>query len=138
MAAETSQIIDSYYRCLKQRDREKLLELLGEDIVVTYHAQPGHLPWAGQFHGIAGFDEFFRIIRDHLNVIRVDVIASVISRARVVNQCEGVWEYRDTGYRVKGGMVNVFTVESGKITSYEVYADTAAFVEGFRGATTQA
>lgn len=50
----------------------------------------------------------------------------------------GVWEYRDTGHVVKGGMVNVFTVESGKITSYEVYADTAAFADGFRGTTTKA
>ncbi len=138
MATATRQIIDRYYHYLKLRDRENLLGLLCEDIVVTYHARPGSLPWAGQFHGIAGFDEFFSIIRDHLNVVRVDVTASAASGNRVVNQCEGIWEYRNTGYRVKGGMVNVFTVESGKITSYEVYADTAAFVDGFRGTTTRA
>ena len=113
--ATTRQIIDRYYRYLKQRDRGKLLELLGEDIVVTYHAQPGQFPWAGQFHGIAGFD----------------VIASTAGGNRVINQCEGIWEYKNTGHVVKAGMVNIFTVESGKITGYEVYADTAAFAAAF-------
>ena len=136
--ATTSQIIDCYYRYLKQRDREKLLGLLCEDIVVTYHAQPGQFPWAGQFHGIAGFDEFFRIIKDHLNVINVDVMASTAGGNRVINQCEGIWEYKNTGHVVKGSMVNVFTVESGQITGYEVYVDTAAFAAGFRETTTAA
>jgi ketosteroid isomerase-like protein len=29
-------------------------------------------------------------------------------------------------------MVNVFTVENGKISGYDVYADTAAFVAGLQ------
>ena len=31
-------------------------------------------------------------------------------------------------------MINVFGVDAGRITSYEVYADTAAFVAGMSNA----
>ncbi len=128
--SSTKQIVDNYYTCLKQRDRENLLGLLSSDIVVTYHAQDGQFPWAGKFYGIAGFDRFFSIIKDHLDIIEVTIIDSIVDNNKMVNQCQGTWQYKATGYVVKGGMVNVFTVEGDKITNYDVYADTAAFAAG--------
>ena len=124
-------LVEKYYLYLKERDRDNLLGLLSENIVVTYHGQAEQLPWAGQFHGIAGFDEFFTIIKDHLNVIDVSIIHRTADENRVINQCEGIWEYKKSGVVVKGSMVNVFTVDLGKITGYDVYADTAAFLAGF-------
>ena len=125
-------VISDYYTHLKERDRENLIRLLSHDIVTTYHAQNGQLPWAGTFHGIDGFDRFFSIIREHLNVIDVEIIDSISGKNKVINQCEGMWEYKETGYVVKGSMVNVFTVKDEKITGYDVYADTAAFAAGFK------
>ena len=123
------QVVDAYYDHLKQRDREKLLELLSSNIVVTYHSQPGQFPWSGEFKGIDGFDRFFDAIRQHLDVIEVKVTDSVVDRNKVVNLCRGVWEFKENGRRVTGSMVNVFTVDDGRITGYDVYADTAAFAE---------
>ena len=132
-ANNIERIIGDYYRYLKERDRENLIGLLSSNIVITYHAQENQLPWAGTFRGIEGFDQFFSIIRKFLNVIDVKIIDSISGRNKVINQCEGMWEYKETGYVVKGSMVNVFTVNDGKITGYDVYADTAAFVAGLPG-----
>ena len=125
-------------RILKQRDREKLPGLLCGDIVVTYHASQVNSPGPDNFMASLDLTNFFRIIEDHLNVINVDVIASAVAGNRVINQCEEIREYKNTGHVVKGGMVNVFTVEAGKITGYEVYADTAAFAASFCKTTTAA
>ena len=130
-SSNIEQIISDYYRLLKVRDRDGLLALLDKDIEVTYHGQPSQLPWAGKFHGIAGFDQFFSIIRTYLDVVEVTVIDSISDRNKVINQCQGSWKYKENDYLVQGGMVNVFTVESDKIVGYDVYADTAAFAAGF-------
>jgi ketosteroid isomerase-like protein len=127
----TEQVIDDYYTFLKQRNREKLHGLLSSDLVVTYHSQPNQFPWSGKFHGIEGFDDFFSKIQTYLNIVEVTIVDSTISENKMVNQCEGSWEYKANGYRVNGSMVNVFTISAGKISAYDVYADTAAFAAGF-------
>jgi ketosteroid isomerase-like protein len=126
----TRQTVDNYYYYLKERDREKLLELLADDIVVTYHAQEGQFPWGGKYFGKEGFDRFFSTIKEHLNIIEVSVEDSIVDENKLVNQCTGSWEYKANGHIVKGSMVNVFTVKDGKIAAYDVYADTAAFAAG--------
>ncbi len=130
MTLAIRRIIDDYYVFLKRRERENLLGLLSPGIVVTYHSQKNQFPWSGQFHGIDGFDDFFSRIQAHLNVLEVTVVASTADENKMVNQCEGRWQYKATGHVVEADMVNVFTVEDGKITGYEVYADTAAFAAG--------
>ena len=127
----TKELVDNYYTFLKERDREGLLSLLSEDIVITYHSQPGQFPWSGQFHGIEGFDRFFSILKQHLNVLNVDIVDSIVQNNKMVNQCMGQWEYKSSGYVVKASMVNIFTVTENKITGYDVYADTAAFAVGW-------
>jgi ketosteroid isomerase-like protein len=128
--ASTRDIVTDYYDFLKDRDRDSLLEILSADIVITYHAQTGQLPWAGRFDGIEGFDRFFSIIRDHLDIVEVKIVDSIDGDHKFVNFCEGKWKYKKSGYVVKGSMVNVFSVADGKITAYDVYADTAAFAAG--------
>ncbi len=124
------QVIDDYYVYLKERDLEKLHGLLADNIVITYHSQENQFPWSGKFHGKEGFDQFFSILKEHLDVVEVRVVTSTTGQDRVINQCEGTWEFKASGYRVNGSMVNVFTVENGKISGYDVYADTAAFAAG--------
>ena len=124
-------VIADYYRFLKDRDQSGLRSILSDKITVTYHAQSSQFPWAGKFHGIDGFDQFFTLIKTYLNVVDVEIIHSTVGKDKIVNQCAGIWEYKDSGYVVKGSMVNIFSVDNGLITGYDVYADTAAFAAGF-------
>ena len=126
-----NEVVSDYYQFLKQRDHKSLVALLAQDIVVTYHGQTDQLPWAGEFRGIEGFDRFFQLIREHLDIIEVTITDSISTENKVINQCKGAWQYKNSGYVVRGSMLNIFTIDQGKIAGYDVYADTAAFVAGY-------
>lgn len=129
---KTQEIIERYYQCLQDRDRSGLLELLLPDIKIIYHANNSSLPWAGEFNGIDGFDEFLSRIKSHLDIVQVTITDRIFSDTKVVMQCQGVWKRKCNAALIEGAMVNVFTIEEGLISKYEVYADTAAFEKGMR------
>ena len=120
-------IIQQYYDALAARDREKLLSLLHPEIEVIYYGQPEMLPWAGKFSGIEGFDSFFKVIAEHLDIVEVQRLNTISNESQVVVQCKGIWKYKKNGAQVHGAMVNVFTLKDQKLRLYEVYADTQAF-----------
>ncbi len=130
----TKAIIDRYYRLLKERNRRGLLALLSPEIKVIYHAQNSRLPWAGQFDRIEGFDRFFEIIKSRLDIVEVVIHDRLYDKNKAVMQCQGTWLLKANQTRIKGSMVNIFTVENDQITTYEVYADTAAFESALCGA----
>ena len=123
----SEKIIQQYYDALAARDREKLLSLLDPEIEVIYYGQPDQLPWAGTFSGIEGFDSFFKVIAQYLEIVEVQRLNTIASESQVVVQCKGIWQFKENGAQVHGAMVNVFTLNDQKLRLYEVYADTEAF-----------
>lgn len=128
----TLRIIEDYYRMLKARDREGLLGILAPNISIRYYGPEGALPWIGKFCGHAGFDKFLGIIASHLDIVEVARLATIADQRKVVVQTRGLWRSRTTGKEIHGNMVNIFTVEQGKISGYEVYNDTLAFARGMQ------
>ncbi len=128
--SNTESIIDEYYDRLKNRDRDGLLDLLSPQMKVRYYGPAGLLPFVGEFDGIEGFDEFFGIIQDNLDIVEVQTLDRVATDTKLIVQARGVWRSKATGREIRGNMVNVFSIDAGKITQYEVYNDTAAFAIG--------
>ena len=131
-APTTKQILESYYERLAARDQAGLRELLSPDVVVTYYAQPDQLPWAGIFNGHAGFDRFLQLVGSHVSIVEAHRSEPIVSNEHAVVRTVGTWKADATGKLVTGGMINVFTMLGGQISGYEVWADTAAFVEALR------
>jgi len=127
---DTSSVLSRYYDCLAARDTAGLRALLADDIVVTYYAQPDQLPWAGTFHGHDGFDTFLGLVSEHVSIVDAKRLEPIISEHHAVVRTTGVWKAHASGRLIEGGMINVFAMSDSKITSYEVWADTAAFVTG--------
>ena len=132
MKSRTAEILSSYYERLAARDEAGLQELLSPDIVVTYYAQPDQLPWAGTFTGHDGFNRFLGIVSAHMSIVEADRSDPIVSNEHAVVRTTGTWRADATGKLVSGGMINVFTIVDGQISGYEVWADTAAFVEALR------
>lgn len=128
--SNTETIIAQYYDRLKNRDRDGLLELLSPQMRVKYYGPEGLLPFVGEFNGIEGFDEFFGIIQDNLEIVEVQTLDQIATESKLIVQARGVWRSKATGREIRGNMVNVFSIDAGKITQYEVYNDTAAFAIG--------
>jgi len=124
----TIEIIERYYDLLAARDRDGLAEILSPDIVVTYWGQEGQLPWAGTFRGLDGFDQFLEAVSSVLDIVEVKRLRIVADEDVVVIPCAGQWRVKATGEVVSAGMVNVFQVDSGRISAYDLHVDTAAFV----------
>lgn len=128
--SNTETIVAQYYERLKGRDRDGLLQLLSPKMRVRYYGPEGLLPFVGEFNGIEGFDEFFGIIQDNLDIVEVETLDQVATDSKFIVQARGVWRSKATGREIHGNMVNVFSIDAGKITQYEVYNDTAAFAIG--------
>lgn len=124
----TIELIERYYDLLAARDRDGLAEVLSEDIVVTYWGQEGQLPWAGTFAGLDGFWTFLASVSEHLDIVEVERLRVVSDTEAVIIPCRGQWRVKATGEVVHAGMVNVFVVTDGRISAYDLYVDTAAFV----------
>ena len=129
---DTEALLSLYYELLAARDQEGLRQLLAPDVVVTYHAQRDQLPWAGTFHGHAGFDEFLKLVSQHVEIVDADRLPPIIANDHAIVRTQGRWRVDATDKIVSGSMINVFTMSAGTIVAYEVWADTAAFVEGLR------
>lgn len=128
--SSTQEIIASYYQSLKNRDRETLLSLLSPDMTVRYYGPEGLLPFIGEFHGVDGFDRFYAIVTEHFDIREVEQLAEMVDGNRLIVQGRGVWHCKATAKDIHANMVNIFTVDNGRISSYEVYNDTAAFAVG--------
>ncbi len=124
------QTIDRYFELLKERDMEGLRQILSADIHVRYYGPKGALPWIGEFEGIAGFEEFLRIVAAHLDIVEVERMDTIANARKVVIQSRGCWRSKKTNKDIHGNMINIFSVKDGKITGYEVYNDTLAFARG--------
>lgn len=122
--------IDRYFELLKERDMEGLKQILSADIRVRYYGPEGALPWIGEFEGMAGFEEFLRIVAAHLDIVEVERIDTIADERKVVIQSRGCWRSKTTNKDIHGNMINIFSVKDGKITGYEVYNDTLAFARG--------
>lgn len=126
----TLDTIERFFQLLRERDREGLLHILAPDVRVRYYGPEGALPWVGEFHGTAGFENFLAIIAAHLDIVEVERLDTISTDRKVVVQSRGCWRSKATGKDIHGNMINVFTVARGKITGYEVYNDTLAFARG--------
>ena len=124
------EIVEDFFRLLKQRDRDGLMRILSPDIVVRYYGPEGALPWVGEFSGVAGFDQFLGIIAAHLDIVEVERLYTMADDQKVMVQSRGCWRSKSTGKDIHGNMINVFTVDQDRITAYEVYNDTLAFARG--------
>ncbi|TNE34134.1 MAG: hypothetical protein EP348_11550 [Alphaproteobacteria bacterium] len=127
---ETRAILDAYYKALQSGDEARLRALLADDIVVHYHDAEGLLPWGGEWKGYDGFRRFLATVSKHLSVDEVSPQEYHIAADSISVVLNGRWTVRATGRQVAATVANIFTMQGGKITRYQVFPDSAAFALG--------
>lgn len=120
-------ILDSYYAALRDGDFAVLEGLLAPDIRVRYFGPEGLLPWVGQHDGFEAYRRFLGLVRDALEIVRVEQEAVIAEGDWVVVLGHGHWRARATGRAIDVRMTNAFRFRDGRIAEYRVYTDTATF-----------
>ncbi|GAA1866391.1 nuclear transport factor 2 family protein [Asanoa iriomotensis] len=121
-----TEMTDAVTRLFQNQDRGPILPMLSDNVVLTL---PATLPYGGKFTGRTAFDEFFAKSPANSPVwksfdIKVNEIIAADDHiiARLTNKAVPT----ATGKEVIFENLWLFKVANGRITSAQLYADTAA------------
>ncbi|MEV1333477.1 tautomerase family protein [Micromonospora costi] len=120
-------------RLFRNRDRGPILPMLRDDVVLTL---PTTLPYGGEFTGPATFDDFFAKIPGGGAVWKsFDTVVDDVLAAddHVIARLTNTAVLKATGKTVVFQNLWLFGVAAGRITSAQLYADTAAATSGTPG-----
>lgn len=96
---------------------------------VQLHHSPD-LPWGGEWHGYEGFKGWSVEMSRHFDVVDVQDAKFLTSGNQVVVLCNLYTRSRVTGRSINNPMVQVVTVEEGRITDFRAfYWNVAEYVE---------
>ncbi|MFI6263150.1 tautomerase family protein [Micromonospora sp. NPDC051006] len=117
-------------RLFGNRDRGPILPMLRDDVVLTL---PTTLPYGGEFTGPAAFDDFFAKIPGGGAVWKsFDTVVDDVLAAddHVIARLANTAVLKANGKTIVFQNLWLFGVAAGRITSAQLYADTAAATSG--------
>lgn len=126
------EVVEEYLRCMREGDRNGLRDILSAHIEVRYFGPKEHLPWAGIFRGLRGFDEFVKHVIENLEILEAAELDRIVEGDRIVIIGRARWRVRATDRDLRARSVTIFRTEAGKIASYHIHTDSAAFVQAMR------
>ncbi|MEV5505573.1 nuclear transport factor 2 family protein [Streptomyces orinoci] len=133
MSEQNVAIVRKFFDLFAQGRLEDIKELLAEDFEWVYHG-PKSLPWAGTYHGTEGFDRFFSIVRELIEVQECDAYEYLDAGEAVVVLGVSRTRIRANDARYEAQWMNVFRIRDGLISQYLDLYDTASVVEALRAA----
>ena len=96
------EVVDEYLRCVREGDRNGLRDILSAHVEVRYFGPREHLPWAGIFRGLRGFDQFAKLVVENLEVLEAAEIDRIVEGDKVVIIGRGRWRVRSTDKELRG------------------------------------
>jgi uncharacterized protein len=123
-----SSILDSWYAAMRSGDLESLRDVATPDIRIWWNGPPDRVPWAGEHNGVDAAITFFRTVTGRLEVLRTTVVERIESEEAIVVFLDAHWRVKVNGTEIMARAVNVFRFRDGRVSAYEVYPDSAAFV----------
>ncbi len=125
--SDTQKILDEYYAALKSGDEARLRAIVSDGIEVVYHDTSKILPWGGRWVGYDGFQQFLAAVAENLVIEKVEPLDTFISDDTVIVLLKGRWLSRRTGKVVEATVANVFSMQDGLVSRYQVFPDSAGF-----------
>ncbi|KIF82109.1 nuclear transport factor 2 family protein [Noviherbaspirillum autotrophicum] len=128
---ENVQLVRQGYDAFKKGDIPGLLQLFADDIAWTLD-KIEQVPFSGQRRGKDQVTEFFKLLDENMHPLQFDPQQFIAQDDKVVALGHAVWSVKSTDRRFESDWAHVFSVQSGKITSFREYTDTAASAAAFR------
>jgi ketosteroid isomerase-like protein len=126
-------LLDSFYSALRKLSAEDLTKLVAPEFVLNWQGTKA-IPWAGEWVGPQGLLRFVEALNSKLEILSVKPLHTLHGSQCSVVVLEGHWRVLTSRAEVRAKAANVFTFEGGRIASYTVLNNTAAFVEALHAA----
>jgi ketosteroid isomerase-like protein len=125
-------ILARWYAALKEGDLPAFREAAAPDIVVRWNGPADLVPWAGEHRGVEAALAFFRAVGAALEIISVEPVERLVTADKALLVLKGHWRVRSTRQELHLRAANLFSFRDGKVSAYEVFPDSAAFVSALR------
>jgi uncharacterized protein len=122
------ELLDKYYAAIKAGDAAQIEQCVDASFELNWQGSDS-IPWAGRWQGVDGLQKFFGILNQHLEVLAINRLHMLADGAVTITVLEGHWRVKANGKEIRAKAGNVFTFKDGKIASYTVLNNSAAFVE---------
>ena len=126
-------LLDSFYAALRKLSIKELSGLITPDFVLNWQGTQA-IPWAGEWVGPEGLLGFLEKLNANLEIMAVNPLHTLHGAECSVVVLQGHWKVISTGAEVRAKAANVFTFKEGRIASYTVLNNTAAFAQALAGA----
>jgi ketosteroid isomerase-like protein len=121
-------VLDRFYAALKQLSAPDLARCITDDFVLDWQGTDA-IPWAGCWQGVDGLLAFVGKLDAALQILEVTRTHVLTQDAVTVVVLKGHWRIKSNGREVRATAANLFTFADGRIRSYTVLNNTAAFAE---------
>ena len=129
------QTVKDVYAAFQRGDVAAIVALVADDVDWRNdRVESRECPWNGNFSGTANLPGFFKAVGEHLDISVFDVQAMAASGSLVAVSLRIESTVRKNGRSIKNDSVHVWTFnDSGQITRYRHFNDTAAELAAWRG-----
>jgi ketosteroid isomerase-like protein len=121
-------LLDSFYAAIKSGDAHALAQCVHTNFELDWQGSAS-IPWSGQWQGAAGLLEFFQILNKYIEVLEVQRLHEFSDASVTVIVLQGRWRSKTSGVNITAKASNLFTFEDGKVRSYTVINNSAAFAQ---------
>lgn len=126
-------VVQRMYDALNQGDVPGVLDLLADDVLWEVPGPRDILPWAGAWHGYIGVTEFLNLFRGTVQTRQFSLQRLMTQGNTVVAVIEEDCIASTTNLPYRTSVVQLVTVQHGKITALQSYMDTFPIVEAMKG-----
>jgi uncharacterized protein len=129
MSTDSVAIVRAIYDAISVGDAAAIAARLSPEIRIT---QTPKLPWGGTFEGLAGFAQFSKTLRAHIES-RVAVERMFEAGEDVVVIGRTIGRSKANGASFDVAIAHVLTVREGKVTQARYFIDTPAMLAALSG-----
>jgi ketosteroid isomerase-like protein len=130
---ENTQRVKEVYAAFVRGDIPTVLEALADDIEWVSPG-PSDLPWAGTFRGKQAVLAWFGIVSESNEVQVFEPREFIAQGDKVVALVYEEFIARRTGRKASENIAHVWTFRDGAVTQFQIFDDTAAEADAYRGA----
>jgi len=134
MSQENVRIVKHMYASFHKGDIGAVLDTFSHDIDWLQSGPKDIFPFAGPFHGHGGMQQYFKGLKEALDIQHFVELEFIGHEDRVIVFGTEKGLVRPTGGHYEYEWTHVFTMQGGKVVKYRDYYDTAAVLQAFQQA----